>query len=117
MSELSEDIVRNLIANSSVPLVFRGFVGNWSICQWSVEKWCSVFGEKEIPFRCLKKDFLSDEPCWERRCSVKSMTFKKFVDTSVSSDEWMYFDYKYLYQWFNGDDELYKVNINTGSHG
>lgn len=108
MSALSEDIVRNLIANSSVPLVFRGYVRNWSICQWDVEKWCSVFGEKEIPFRCLKKDFLSDEPCWERRCSVKRMSFKNFVDTSASSDEWMYFDYKYLYQWFNGDDELYK---------
>ncbi|KAF9823913.1 hypothetical protein SFRURICE_013450 [Spodoptera frugiperda] len=108
MSVLSEDIVRNLIANSSVPLVFRGYVRNWSICQWDVEKWCSVFGEKEIPFRCLKKDFLSDEPCWERRCSVKRMSFKNFVDTSASSDEWMYFDYKYLYQWFNGDDELYK---------
>ncbi|XP_022818025.1 HSPB1-associated protein 1 homolog [Spodoptera litura] len=108
MSVLSEDIVRNLIANSSVPLVFRGYVRNWSLCQWDVEKWCSVFGEKEIPFRCLKKDFLSDEPCWERRCSVKRMSFKNFVDTSASSDEWMYFDYKYLYQWFNGDDELYK---------
>ncbi|XP_047033883.1 HSPB1-associated protein 1 homolog [Helicoverpa zea] len=108
MSALNEEIVRNFIANSSVPLVFRGFVQNWSICQWSIDKWCSVFGEKEIPFRCLKKDFLSDEPCWERRCSVKSMTFKSFIDGSASSDEWMYFDYKYLYQWFNGDDELYK---------
>ncbi|CAH0690086.1 unnamed protein product [Spodoptera exigua] len=108
MSVLSEDIVRNLVANSSVPLVFRGYVRNWQICQWDVEKWCSVFGEKEIPFRCLKKDFLSDEPCWERRCSVKRMSFKNFVDMSASSDEWMYFDYKYLYQWFNGDDELYK---------
>ncbi|KAH9636652.1 hypothetical protein HF086_003470 [Spodoptera exigua] len=108
MSVLSEDIVRNLVANSSVPLVFRGYVRNWPICQWDVEKWCSVFGEKEIPFRCLKKDFLSDEPCWERRCSVKRMSFKNFVDMSASSDEWMYFDYKYLYQWFNGDDELYK---------
>ncbi|KAF9414319.1 hypothetical protein HW555_007716 [Spodoptera exigua] len=108
MSVLSEDIVRNLVANSSVPLVFRGYVRNWPLCQWDVEKWCSVFGEKEIPFRCLKKDFLSDEPCWERRCSVKRMSFKNFVDMSASSDEWMYFDYKYLYQWFNADDELYK---------
>ncbi|CAB3248931.1 unnamed protein product [Arctia plantaginis] len=36
------------------------------------------------------------------------MTFKSFVDNSSASDEWMYFDYKYVYQWFNTDDELYK---------
>lgn len=116
MSVLSEDIVRNLTVNSSVPLVFRGFVENWPICQWNIEKWCSIFGEKEIPFRCLKKDFISDEPCWERRCSVKKMTFKNFVDTSVSSDEWMYFDYKYLNQWFNGVDDFNKVNTYTSSY-
>lgn len=109
MSVLNEDIIRNIVKNHNIPLVFRGFIQNWPICQWSVEKWCSVFGEKEIPFRCLKKDFLSDEPCWERRCSVKNMTFKSFVDNSSTSDEWMYFDYKYVYQWFNTDDELYKV--------
>ncbi|KAM3962508.1 HSPB1 associated protein 1 [Aphomia sociella] len=105
---LNEDTVRYLIGNVNMPLVFRKFVSNWPICQWNVDKWCSVFGEREIPFRCMKKDFMSDEPCWERRCKVKSMTLKKFVDGLPSHDEWMYFDYKYLHQWFNADTELYK---------
>lgn len=108
MAVLNEETVRTIIVNYNIPLVFRGFVKNWPLSQWSVEKWSSVFGEKEIPFRCLKRDFLSDEPCWERRCSIKNMTFKKFLETSTTSDEWMYFDYKYIYQWFTGEDELYK---------
>lgn len=108
MSVLKEETVRSIIANYSVPLVFRGFVQNWPICQWNMEKWCSVFGEKEIPFRCLKKDFITDEPCWERLCSTKHMTFRNFVENSAANVEWMYFDYKYIYQWFNSDTELYK---------
>ncbi|KAG6465479.1 HSPB1-associated protein 1 [Manduca sexta] len=108
MSVLNEEAVRSVIAKASTPIVFRGFVDNWSICQWNIEKWCSVFGDKEIPFRCMKRDFISDEPCWERRCKVKNMTFKNFVDNLPTSDDWMYFDYKYVHQWFTGDDELYK---------
>ncbi|CAH0594157.1 unnamed protein product [Chrysodeixis includens] len=108
MATLNEEVLRSLISNTTVPLILRGFVKNWSICQWSVEKWTTVFGEKQIPLRCMKKDFLSDEPCWERRCTKKSMTFKEFLDVSATGDEWMYFDYKYVYQWFNGQDEFYK---------
>ncbi|XP_063831427.1 HSPB1-associated protein 1 [Ostrinia nubilalis] len=105
---LSGEVIRSLTAKSNTPLVFRGFV-NWPVCQWDSEKWCSVFGDKEIPFRCLKRDFVSDEPCWERKCKLKSMTFKTFVDSLESSDEWMYFDYKYLHQWFGADTELNKA--------
>lgn len=111
MSALTEETVRNLVSKSDVPLVFRGFVNTWPLCEWTMEKWCSVFGEREIPFRCMKKDFLSDEPCWERRCKVTKMTFKDFVATAPSklNEEWMYFDYKYLHQWFSADDDINKV--------
>ncbi|XP_049877468.1 HSPB1-associated protein 1 [Pectinophora gossypiella] len=105
---LNEDLVRNLIAKAGVPLVFRSFIKDWPLCQWDKEKWCSVFGDKEIPFRCMKKNFMSDEPCWERRSTKKKMTFKSFVDNLQSSEEWMYFDYKYMHQWFNGDSDLSK---------
>lgn len=110
MSSLTEEVVRNLVSKSSLPLVFRGFVNSWSLREWPMEKWCCVFGDREILFRCMKKDFLSDEPCWERRCKSTNMTFKKFVDTASSNEEWMYFDYKYLHQWFSADDEIYKVS-------
>ncbi|KOB77200.1 putative reserved [Operophtera brumata] len=109
MSALTEEVVRNLASKSSVPLVLRDFVNSWSLCKWPMEKWCAVFGDREIPFRCMKKDFLSDEPCWERRCKSTNMTFKKFADTASSNEEWMYFDYKYLHQWFSADDEIYKA--------
>lgn len=108
-TQLSGEVLRSLTAKSNVPLVFRGFVKNWPVCDWNSEKWCSVFGDKEIPFRCLKRDLVSDEPCWERKCSLKSMTFKTFIESLDSSDEWMYFDYKYLHQWFGADTELSKV--------
>ncbi|XP_059053192.1 HSPB1-associated protein 1 isoform X2 [Achroia grisella] len=104
----NEDTVRNLTRNVNVPLVFRKYISNWPICQWNIDKWSTVFGDRQIPFRCMRKDFVSDEPCWERQCKIKSMTFKNFLDGSSSSNEWMYFDYKYLHQWFNADTELYK---------
>ncbi|KAJ0173719.1 hypothetical protein K1T71_010868 [Dendrolimus kikuchii] len=116
MAVLNEQIIRDLSINTSVPLVLRGFVNNWPICQWDIEKWCLVFQDKELPFRCMKKDFISDEPCWERRCEVKNMTFKAFVDGIPTSKHWMYFDYKHLQQWFPGDEELHK-NISWKEFG
>lgn len=110
MAGVTEDVIRNLTAIASVPLVFRQYISNWNVSQWSEEKWCSIFGNKEIPFRCLKKDFISDEPCWERRCAMKTMTFKDFL-RKLNGEEWMYFDYKYLHQWLPSDNELCKVNI------
>lgn len=109
MSALSEEAVRHLVTKSTEPLIFKGFIKTWSLCEWTLGKWCLVFGDREIPFRCMRKDFLSDEPCWERRCKVTNMTFKNFVDAAPGNEEWMYFDYKYLHQWFS-DDEIYKVN-------
>ncbi|CAG9789210.1 unnamed protein product [Diatraea saccharalis] len=108
MSSLDGEILRNLSTKIGAPLVLRDFIRKWPMCQWSAEKWCSIFGEKEMPFRCSKRNFVSDEPCWERKCKVKSMTFKNFVSNLDSSDEWMYFDYKYLHQWFSSDSELFK---------
>ncbi|XP_038206620.1 HSPB1-associated protein 1 [Zerene cesonia] len=105
---LNEELVRNITTNVTVPLVFRQFVSNWSISQWNVEKWSTVFGDREIPFRCMRKDFISDEPCWERKCKVKKLTFKNFINNLAASKEWMYFDYKYLHQWFDADSELCK---------
>ncbi|VVC88718.1 unnamed protein product [Leptidea sinapis] len=103
-----ENLIRNITMNATIPLVFHKFVNNWPMRHWDVEKWCSVFGERELPFRCLKRDFRSDEPCWERRCNTKKMSFKKFVDSIEASSEWMYFDYKYVHQWFDADSELSK---------
>lgn len=109
-SSLNEELVSNLITKVNLPLVFREFIKNWELCQWNEEKWCSEFGNREIPFRCMKKNFVSEEPCWERQCNVQKMTLKSFIDRIPSSTEWMYFDYKYLHQWFTNDSDLCKVN-------
>lgn len=109
-ASLTDDIIRNLTAKASLPLVFRGFVEDWPVCEWDENKWDSVFGEKEVPFRCLRRSLVSDEPCWERRCQMKKMTFNAFLGVLNTSQEWMYFDYKYLHQWFSSDSELCKVN-------
>ncbi|CAH0400420.1 unnamed protein product [Chilo suppressalis] len=108
MSSLNAEVLRSITTKTGVPIVLKSFINKWRICQWNVEKWCSIFGDKEMPFRCLKRDLVSDEPCWERKCKVMPMTFKSFVDSLDTSDEWMYFDYKYLHQWFSADSELYK---------
>ncbi|CAH2045623.1 unnamed protein product, partial [Iphiclides podalirius] len=41
-------------------------------------------------------------------CNEKSMTFKDFVEGAKNNQEWMYFDYKYLQQWFNSDHDICK---------
>ncbi|XP_068619157.1 HSPB1-associated protein 1 homolog [Battus philenor] len=104
----NEDLIRNITKKTTVPIIFRGFVKDWSLCQWTLEKWSSAFGENVIPFRCMKKNFVSAGPCWERMCNKKSMKFKEFLESAESSEEWMYFDYKYLQQWFNADHDLTK---------
>ncbi|KAI5643139.1 cupin-like domain-containing protein [Phthorimaea operculella] len=108
MSTLNEEVVRSIVTKAGTPVIFRGFVKNWPLCKWDIEAWCAAFGDKEIPFRCMKKNIVSDEPCWERRCDEKTMTFKKFLDGLQNNEEWMYFDYKYLHQWFNGESEVCK---------
>ncbi|XP_023940016.2 HSPB1-associated protein 1 [Bicyclus anynana] len=107
--EVTDDDIRNLTTKASLPLVFRRFIKDWPICEWDENKWSSVFGGREIPFRCLRKNFVSDEPCWERRCQVKKMTFPTFLGMLNTSQEWMYFDYKYLHQWFGNESELCKA--------
>ncbi|XP_037963468.2 HSPB1-associated protein 1 [Plutella xylostella] len=108
MNVINEELLHSIISQTNMPLVLRGFVNNWSICQWDMKKWASVFGQRDIPFRTMKKDYISDEPCWERKCQVKTMKFEDYLNIVDSSEDWMYFDYKYLHQWFNADEELCK---------
>ncbi|XP_047994667.1 HSPB1-associated protein 1 homolog [Leguminivora glycinivorella] len=105
---LSSDLVRKITQNVTVPIVFRDFISDWPLCRWDIEKWCSAFGNKEVPFRCLRKHLVSDEPCWERKCEMKSMPFKDFITKSPTSEQWMYFDYKHLPQWFDEQAEFLK---------
>lgn len=111
MAQNSGDKLRALIENTALPIVIKHYSKGSSLCQWSLEKWCTVFGNKEIPFRTFTKDFMSDEPCWERKCDTESMTFKHFLENLNDSPKWMYFDYKCLHQWFSSDTELSKVRF------
>lgn len=102
--------MRSIIETTNVPIVLRQFVSEWPIFKWSMEQWCSAFGDRQMPFRTLKRSTVSEEPCWERKCLVKTMTFNEFIkQLNNSSEEWMYFDYKYMHQWFAADDNIIKV--------
>ena len=48
-------------------------------------------------------------PQWERTCEIVTGSFKDFVDFNDDSDEWIYFDYKYLHEHFLEINELHKV--------
>lgn len=111
MCSLNEDLVKTIVLKAKIPVILKQFLGSHDLCQWSLEKWCSVFEDKAIPFRCMCKKIVSNEPSWERKCFVKNMTFKQFVEQTPNSLEWMYFDYKYLHQWFKSDSELYKKDL------
>lgn len=108
MATLKPEEVRELIESATAPLIFRGFLQNY-VTSWSPENLVNSLGDRKVPFRTLKKSYSSDEPAWERKCGVQEMTLNDFLICAESSVESMYFDYKYLHQWFKSDSDLCKV--------
>lgn len=89
------------------PILFNKFVTTWPLMNFSLLDWSSKFKTKELPIRIGKKSH--SEPQWERGCDVKKMSFDDFLKYFRNSeDNWAYFDYKYMHEWFDDDiDELF----------
>jgi HSPB1-associated protein 1 len=99
--------MKNLILNSSEPILFRRKL-DWKLLTWSLEDWDTILQDKELNFRCGINSH-TKEPQWERTTNNKKATFKDFLSfIKTENKNWMYFDYKYLKEWFTDIEELKK---------
>ncbi|XP_971977.1 HSPB1-associated protein 1 isoform X2 [Tribolium castaneum] len=106
---------KELILSSGEPLIFRNYV-NWGLVKWKLDDWSNLLKNEELVFRCGKKAF-TQEPQWERATRIKKTTFKEFISfTESDNNSWMYFDYKYLKDWFKNTKEL-KKEVNWSLFG
>ncbi|KAL3286101.1 hypothetical protein HHI36_000614 [Cryptolaemus montrouzieri] len=99
---LTKDL-NNLIFKTNEPIILKGCL-KWQIFQWDLDKWNDILKHENLEFRCGVND-ATKFPQWER---TTQMTTGKFEDLHKLSDplKWLYFDYKYLNQWFMNAKEL-----------
>lgn len=54
--------------------------------------------------------FILQTPQWEYTCKTIACTFDEFIGkTKEVKDDWMYFDYKYMHEYFQSDSSISKV--------
>ncbi|XP_069689050.1 HSPB1-associated protein 1 isoform X2 [Periplaneta americana] len=103
-----EKLTRQMILKGfEVPVVFKGFINDWELLSWDLDNWAQKLGDAVLPFRSGCRKF-TKEPQWEGSCQKINLTMKEFVEwvhmrenaASDESDRWMYFDYKYMNEWF-----------------
>ncbi|XP_063978492.1 HSPB1-associated protein 1 isoform X2 [Diachasmimorpha longicaudata] len=46
------------------------------------------------------------EPQWDLQCPLEHMTISEFIQKAEDSDNWYYFDYKYMCEWFSEKPEV-----------
>ncbi|KAK3915937.1 HSPB1-associated protein 1 [Frankliniella fusca] len=91
------------------PVVFHDMINNWPALRWEIKDWSSVFGDRQLPFRCGVKS-CSPEPMWEVKCSKETMTIEEFSNLKQQTTEpteegkkWFYFDYHQISDWTCSD--------------
>lgn len=111
-------LMRHMILEGlKMPVVFNGLIEDWEILSWSLDTWAEKFGDKVLPFR-LGYRKKTKVPQWEGLCERIDLTLKEFVELERSdgkkeentsndnSSRWMYFDYKYMNEWFSDQHSL-----------
>ncbi|XP_065168462.1 HSPB1-associated protein 1 isoform X1 [Atheta coriaria] len=92
----SEDI-KTIIKTATEPVVFNNLL-KWQLLDWDISKWKECLGNTKLQFRLGSKKY-SKEPQWEKTCEIVKGTFEDFLNFN-EENKWLYFDYKYLNQWF-----------------
>ncbi|XP_063932636.1 HSPB1-associated protein 1 isoform X2 [Zophobas morio] len=107
--------LRQLILSATEPFLIKNQL-NWAPLTWTLDDWQQVLKDEKLIFRCGRKLF-TKEPQWERKTVTKNATFKEFLSSMTTENQnWMYFDYKYLKEWFHGIKDL-KDSINWSKFG
>ncbi|GFG32651.1 hypothetical protein Cfor_12761 [Coptotermes formosanus] len=112
------DVMRHMILKGfKEPIVFTRCIEDWDVLSWSLDTWAEKFGDRVLPFRSgVRKS--TKVPQWEALCKKIYLTMEEFVKLEMSdakkeettsgdsSSRWMYFDYKYLNEWFPDQHSL-----------
>lgn len=106
--EMLKRIVTELKEPALFRRMFRDLHGEhiWKLFDWSLDQLAEKFQDMKLPFRVGYNKHTA-EPQWDVDCSFKVMTLREFLDIAKTScDEWYYFDYKYIHEWFRDNQEL-----------
>nr|CAD7452829.1 unnamed protein product [Timema tahoe] len=96
---LPPSLIKDMILGGlRYPIVFRGLIFDWEMLDWSPQAWVEHLGDMKLPFRRGQKK-VTESPQWERGCSTEQLTMAEFFQEDTS-DSWLYFDYKYMHEWF-----------------
>ncbi|KAJ8977965.1 hypothetical protein NQ317_008157 [Molorchus minor] len=106
--------LKSLILNTNEPLIFKD-VWNSKMLEWNLDKWREVLKDKELVFRSGVFE-ATNEPQWERKTESKKGSFEYFMEQTSSNSNWLYFDYKYLAEWFTDLADL-RENISWALFG
>ncbi|EDO33970.1 predicted protein, partial [Nematostella vectensis] len=115
---------RDLVLKANKPLVFHGFIKEWSCSMWTPLFLASELGQLETRFRmCQRRSIPKQKPLMETDCCYVQGTFKDFCswlesDNSESgkliqyprSEYCCYADYKYMAELFHDFPDLCRAS-------
>ncbi|XP_015117664.1 HSPB1-associated protein 1 [Diachasma alloeum] len=103
------ELLKQVIFELQEPIVFKNIINNDSEGdRWDflgLGKLRSALGDMPLSFR-TGKNSRTDEPQWDLKCPLETMTIDEFLQKSENSEDWYYFDYKYMHEWFREKPEI-----------
>lgn len=94
MSDSIENIFKDIILNTNVPLKLKNINIPWNCFEKDFESWCTLFDQSAGKTVSYQQGFLKyhDEPQWERirkncESTIKDMIYK------CNEESWNYFGY------------------------
>ncbi|CAD6231884.1 GSCOCG00001635001-RA-CDS [Cotesia congregata] len=106
----SRDLLKQIILEINEPILFNGIISNDNDNNWNkleLNNFIKLLGDNKLPFR-VGKNKATIEPQWDINCPVQLMTINEFMEISDdnNNEDWYYFDYKYMHEWFNDKPEI-----------
>lgn len=99
--------IRDLIKNSAEPLLIKNVL-TWELLEWDLDRWKNILGKEPLQFRQGLHSY-TDRPQFENTTTTIQLSFDEFLSfVDENPDKWLYFDYKYLKEWFTSVNELRK---------
>ncbi|RZF47562.1 hypothetical protein LSTR_LSTR009098 [Laodelphax striatellus] len=107
-SELpSPTILRKSILCLEKPVVMKNAIESWPISKWNMQDWKSALGGVKLPFRTGTRD-CTEVPQWEGSSKIMQYSVEEFLSITEKKElqDWMYFDYKYMNEWFKNHPSI-----------
>lgn len=70
------ETIRQILENSSQPLVFHGLLSSWSLTHFSQAQWNELLGNRLLECRVgAQRADVNCRPQWERHCDTVRCTY------------------------------------------